>query len=188
MTKLYETYTCTVTEDEHGVHETVENHIYAVVESDDGEITVVPEIESTDPDDEPDFVFYARQGFTKPTRHRYYWADPSKVPADYFGGLPGDVVAAGLEAKAELIAELSDSNFTLYRDDLREAGKQLFERCSEIDKQYRCSDAEPLYDGGWRSNDRDQLAIEYGLDDEYLDWLTEGLQDIEDEENEDEDE
>lgn len=109
-------------------------------------------------------------------------------PDDYFGYLPAAVIAAGLEEKAELIAEIDEESFILYRDDLGEAGKKLFERCSEIEYGYRCPGAENLYDGGWRASDRDDLACEYGLDDEYLDWLCEGLQDIEDKDAEDDEE
>lgn len=186
MTKLYETCTCTITKDEFGVDEKKEYHIFAVVEDDRG-IIVVPGIENTNPDDEPEFVRAARKGFSGPDPHfseYHYWGDVSRIPDDYFGGLPADVIAAGLVEKAELIAEIDEDEFTLYHDGLGEAGKELFERCSSIERGSQCREAGALYDGGWRAADRDELADEYGLDDEYLDWLVEGLQDIEDEENE----
>lgn len=174
MVKLYET----------------SGYIFAVVERAD-KLIIVPDIECTSPDDEAELIKAARNGFSKP-HHSFgkwhYWGDVSRIPDDYFGYLPAAVIAAGLEEKAELIAEIDEESFILYRDDLGEAGKKLFERCSEIEYGYRCPGAENLYDGGWRASDRDDLACEYGLDDEYLDWLCEGLQDIEDKDAEDDEE
>ena len=193
MTKFYEIYVCSEVEDEFGVNETEENRIYAVVESDDGEITVIPEIESTDPDHLPDLVRAARNGFSKPVSNlsaRYYWANTSEIPADYFGGLPSEVIAAGLDAKAELIAEIDEDKFTLYQDDLKAAGKALFSS-TNVDEPYtglQDFGASSLYDGGWRASNREELADAFGLCDEYLDRLVEYLQKCEDEEDEDEDE
>ena len=187
MTKFYETYT--MMEDEYGIQEASESRIYAVVESEDGKIKVIPEIESTDPDHLSNLVRAARNGFSKPVSNlsaRYYWDDTSKISADYFGGLPADVVAAGLEEKAELIAKIDEDEFTLYQDDLKAAGKALFSS-TNVDEPYtglQDFGASGLYDGGWRASDREELADTYGLCDEYLERLCEYLEKYEDEEGE----
>ena len=188
MAKFYETRTVAADEYGYGAQESTESRIYAVVESEDGEITVVPEIELTNPDYLPDLVRAARNEFSKPANlsARYYWTDPREIPSDYFGGLPADVVAAGLEEKAELIAEIDEDNFTLYQEDLKAAGKTLF-ASTNVDELYtglQDYGASSLYDGGWRASDREELAETYGLCDEYLDRLCEYLQKYEDEEEE----
>lgn len=174
MTKFYET----------------SNRIFAVVFDDDQNCAVVPGIEQTDPDYLPELVRAARRGFSSPVpalSNFYYWADISQIHDDYFGGLPSDVVAAGLESKAELIAEIDENEFTLYESDLDEAGEALFSG-TMLGTPYTGQQdlgAGALYDGGWRASDRDELANTYGLCDEYLDKLVEYLQDCEDEDSDD---
>lgn len=194
MTKFYEVSRSIDAEDDFGVETNSDCRIFAVVYDDNDEcVTVVPGIEQTDPDHLPELVRAARHGFSSPIpgrSGRYYWADVSQIPDDYFGGLPLDVVSSGLDSKAELIAEISEDEFTLYDDDLEDAGKALFSG-TMLGTPYTGQQdlgAGALYDGGWRASDRDELADTYGLCDEYLDKLVEYLQDYEEKDSSDEDE